>query len=215
MGAPPADQPASAPQRGVPLQALFEPRSIAVVGASTITEKAGYQMLATLRGFPGRLAAVNPSADRKSVGGLGVPVYAAPERAARAARALAADCRARFRVQARRRRPAVPAGRRLDRAAMDEDTAKTLLARWGVPVPERRVCTTRVDAHAALADLGGPLVAKVLDAAIAHKSDVGGVHAGIEDVAALDSALDAIDRAGTVRVTPDGPLALDALVVLR
>lgn len=44
------------------LDALFTPRSIAVVGASASPEKAGYRMMAALAGFPGRLYPVNPRA---------------------------------------------------------------------------------------------------------------------------------------------------------
>jgi acetyltransferase len=45
------------------LERLFHPRSIAVVGASTDASKAGSQALLSLKGFPGRLLAVNPKAD--------------------------------------------------------------------------------------------------------------------------------------------------------
>ncbi len=46
-----------------PLNRLFAPRSIAVVGASASPEKAGYQMLKSLAGFPGDLYPINPKAD--------------------------------------------------------------------------------------------------------------------------------------------------------
>ncbi|MCG8694619.1 MAG: CoA-binding protein, partial [Minwuiales bacterium] len=54
-----------------PLDRLFAPRSIAVVGASASPEKAGYQMLKSLAGFPGDLYPINPKADRI----LGFPAY--------------------------------------------------------------------------------------------------------------------------------------------
>jgi acetate---CoA ligase (ADP-forming) len=44
------------------LDRLLDPASIAVVGASTSPEKAGYQALLTLRGFGGRLFPINPGA---------------------------------------------------------------------------------------------------------------------------------------------------------
>jgi acetyltransferase len=47
---------------GARLARLLDPRSIAVVGASTAPEKAGYQALAALRGFGGRLFPINPGA---------------------------------------------------------------------------------------------------------------------------------------------------------
>lgn len=48
--------------RAANLIRLFNPQSIAVVGASTDLAKAGSQALLSLKGFPGRLMAVNPKA---------------------------------------------------------------------------------------------------------------------------------------------------------
>ncbi|MBM3485678.1 MAG: CoA-binding protein [Alphaproteobacteria bacterium] len=42
------------------LDRLFDPRSIAVIGASAAPEKAGYQFLASIAGFPGRVLPINP-----------------------------------------------------------------------------------------------------------------------------------------------------------
>ncbi|MDX9698744.1 MAG: acetate--CoA ligase family protein [Rhodocyclaceae bacterium] len=53
------------------LERLFNPRSIAVVGASTDPAKAGSQAMLSLRHFPGRLMAVNPKASEI----LGFPCY--------------------------------------------------------------------------------------------------------------------------------------------
>jgi acetate---CoA ligase (ADP-forming) len=53
------------------LDRLFNPRSIAVVGASNDAYKAGYQMVYALRHFPGALYPVNPRADEI----LGFKVY--------------------------------------------------------------------------------------------------------------------------------------------
>jgi acetyltransferase len=46
------------------LERLFSPSSVAVVGASSAPEKAGYQAVAALRTFPGEVFAINPKADR-------------------------------------------------------------------------------------------------------------------------------------------------------
>jgi acetyltransferase len=56
------------------------------------------------------------------------------------------------------------------------------------------VCADRAAARAAIAKLGAPVVVKVLDAAITHKTEVGGVQVNVRDDAALNAALDAIDR---------------------
>ena len=43
-----------------PLARLFDPRSIAIVGASTAPEKPGYQMVKAFKNFPGKIYPVNP-----------------------------------------------------------------------------------------------------------------------------------------------------------
>jgi acetyltransferase len=68
-----------------------------------------------------------------------------------------------------------------------------VLRATGVATPPGQRCPTRAAAHAALAALGGPVVVKVLDPAVGHKAEVGGVHTGVTDMAAMDAALDAID----------------------
>lgn len=55
------------------LDALFKPKSVAVIGASTVSGKLGHDILANLKhgGFPGPLYPVNPKAEEI----LGLPVY--------------------------------------------------------------------------------------------------------------------------------------------
>jgi acetate---CoA ligase (ADP-forming) len=134
---------------------------------------------------------------RQRLAEMGVPLYRTPERAARAMAALVDDGRARHRLAAARARPAAPlppeVAELLDAGPPDEHTAKAVLDALGVPTPERRVCPDRAAAHAALGELGGPVVVKVLDPAVAHKRAAGGVHLGVHGPAALDAALDAID----------------------
>lgn len=77
---------------------------------------------------------------------------------------------------------------------MDEDQAKRILEAAGLRTPRRRVCGSREQARAAAAELGPRVVVKVLDAAITHKTEVGGVHLGVEAGPALEAAMDAIDR---------------------
>ena len=139
----------------------------------------------------------------------GIPVFLAPDRAARAMAAMVAD--------ARRRAAAQPDGPRAAplgiatplTCAVDEDAAKTLVSAYGIPTPKRTVCRSRAEAEAARAAMAGPVAVKVLDPGILHKSDVGGVHVGIGTAAALEEALDAIERisnAGCLieAMAPDG-----------
>ena len=63
------------------LQRLFAPASVAVVGASTSPDKAGYQAVLALDGFPGEVFPINPKANEvlghrafASLGALARPV---------------------------------------------------------------------------------------------------------------------------------------------
>jgi acetyltransferase len=87
----------------------------------------------------------------------------------------------------------------------DEAEAKSVLDRLRITTPERRLCTGRDAAHRALDDFGGPVVVKVCDAAILHKSDVGGVHVGVGTHDRMDAALDALARLG------DGPVLVEKM----
>ena len=131
----------------------------------------------------------------------GVPVYLAPERGARAVRALAADARAAYRRGHRKELAPTalpPLGSEpLGSEPLDEAAAKDLLDAVGIRTPRRRACATRDEAHLAWMDLGRRVVVKVLDPALTHKSDIGGVHVGIDSPETLDIALDAIDRLRT------------------
>ena len=134
------------------------------------------------------------AAARDKLAAAGVPVLATPERCARAVAAIVRDAAQRARRPTGRARPAVssfaPAG------DWDEDLAKQLVADAGLAVPARVVCSTHDEAFAALGRLRPPLVAKILDPAIEHKSDLGGVRLGIRDVSELGAALTAIDALG-------------------
>lgn len=127
-----------------------------------------------------------------------VPVLTGPERGADAMRALVADATA----AARRLAAAAEAAGKATRPAgdatplhgpLDEDQAKRVLEQVGLRAPRRRVCASREQARAAVAELR-PAVVKVLDPAITHKTEVGGVHLGVEPGASLEAALDAVDR---------------------
>src|SRR5581483_11255083 len=73
-----------------------------------------------------------------------------------------------------------------------EHEGKRLLAWLGLGTPSRVACDNRADAHAALAELGGPVVVKMLEPVVLHKARVGGVRLGVRTADALDAALDAI-----------------------
>lgn len=125
----------------------------------------------------------------------GIPSYTSPDGAIAGVRALVADARVRALAATRRpggevAAPEVPAS-----GALDEDQAKTLLEQMNIRSVRRLTSTSRGQAHEALDQLEAPVVVKLLDATVLHKSDVGGVHLGIRTGAELDAALDRIDSA--------------------
>jgi acetate---CoA ligase (ADP-forming) len=160
-------------------------------------------------GVPGELPVVFGSSGpagtlderQRALARMAVPLYRTPERAARAMGALVEDGRAQHRMATVQARPASPlpptVGDLLGPGAgpPDEHTAKAVLDALGVPTPDRRVCDSKAAAHAALADLGAPVVVKLLDPDVPHKRAAGGVHLGVQTPYELDDALDAIDAA--------------------
>jgi acetyltransferase len=140
---------------------------------------------------------------REVVEAGGVPVLTGPERGAAAMRALVADATAAHRrAAATARNPATAAALVADPATagtrlvgpLDEDQAKRVLEAAGLRAPRRRVCGSREQARVAAAELGPAVVVKVLDPAVTHKTEVGGVHVGVEAGPGLEAALAAIDR---------------------
>lgn len=133
----------------------------------------------------------------------GVPVVTGPQALACALAAIVEDASIRPADGADGEAPAslaVPAPPALGAGPWDEAVAKDLLDRSGIATPARRVCLDRAAAHDALDALGGPVVVKVCDPAILHKSDVGGVRVGVAGHEALDAALDALAHLGSGRV---------------
>lgn len=129
---------------------------------------------------------------RRALSVVGVPLIAAPERAARAAVALCIDAESRHRLARAEVVPPRLAGL-VKGGVLDEHQAKVILEQAGLRTPRRVACATRDEARAALATLGAPVVVKVLDASVLHKTEVGGVQVGVHDQPALEEALEAID----------------------
>ena len=137
----------------------------------------------------------------------GIPVYEEATHATRAVAALAGFARS---FRERRARPDVPAPAALPAGPVNELAALDILAAAGVPtVPARHTRTAREAADAA-ADLGFPVVLKVLSADILHKSDIGGVRLGIADRAAAETAFDE-SLAASRAAEPDA--AIDGCIV--
>jgi acetate---CoA ligase (ADP-forming) len=149
---------------------------------------------------------------RQALRKLGVPALGGPSALTVAVAALVEDAHARARRGSDTPRPSLPVA--VPVRDLDEAEAKTLLGQLGIPTPPRRSCSDRAEAHRALLELPGPVVVKLLDATVTHKSDVGGVHLGIRDEAALDSALDALEALGATRflVESMAPAGVDLIL---
>jgi acetyltransferase len=156
------------------------------------------------------------AAARQALAAAGVAAYDGVAGAVAGVRALVDDARARA-ARAAAGSPvrlvvpeafAVPVG---------EDEGKRLLAWLGIDTPSRVACDDRVDAHTALAQLGGPVVVKMLEPVVLHKARVGGVRLGVRTGDELEAALDALDAAGARRylVEETAPPGLDLIVGAR
>jgi len=105
----------------------------------------------------------------------------------------------------------------------DEDQAKAVLEALGIRTPARVACESAEEAYVALDQLGGPVAVKILDAAVLHKTEIGGVHLGIRTRAELTEALEQLERAGVagslrprrVLVEAMAPAGVDLIVGAR
>ncbi|MGH3321600.1 MAG: acetate--CoA ligase family protein [Streptosporangiaceae bacterium] len=130
----------------------------------------------------------------------GVPAYGSPAAGVAAVRALVADARAAWRRKTMddmgEDSVAVARG---TAGPLDELETKELLASLGVTAPERRACSSHAEAYEALEALGGPVVVKILDPIVHHKTEIGGVRLGVRERADMAEALAALDAAGARR----------------
>ncbi len=122
----------------------------------------------------------------------GIHVAGSPEELAHAASVLALDAGLQARLVRESSQPA-PALAAPAHERRDEHAAKALLESLGIPAPRRVACRSHDEAHAAFRDLEKPVVVKVLAADVLHKTELGGVHLGVADSAALQRALEQID----------------------
>jgi acetate---CoA ligase (ADP-forming) len=191
--------------------ALHEPDAVDLVAAVQEAQVPGVPIVLGVGG-----TGPEPARIRRSLLAAGVVAAVDPRGVAAAAAALLADARARCPSTAP---PAVrrASGEHIGAGPFDEGQAKDLLSRLGIATPARHVCASRASAHAALAELASPAAVKLLDSAVLHKTDVGGVHLSVRTAADLDTALDALDSAGAVRylVEAMAPPGVDLVVGAR
>jgi acetate---CoA ligase (ADP-forming) len=83
----------------------------------------------------------------------------------------------------------IKAARAAGRTALDEVESKVILRAYGLPCAEEAVVEPGADVAQVATKLLFPLVAKLRSAEVLHKSDVGGVLAGLADIAATRAAV--------------------------
>lgn len=84
-----------------------------------------------------------------------------------------------------------------------ETEAKSMLARYGVPIPVERLVSTLEEARAAIVEVGLPLVMKIESPDILHKTEAGMVKLGLKTEAEAVAAFqDIMGRAGQMEPRP-------------
>jgi acyl-CoA synthetase (NDP forming) len=79
--------------------------------------------------------------------------------------------------------------RKQNRSALDEQAGKTLLAEFGVAVPQAVTVAGADEAGQKTKSLKFPVVVKVMSPDILHKSDAGGVKVGLQSAAEVEGAI--------------------------
>jgi len=89
--------------------------------------------------------------------------------------------------------------------ALDEHTAKQVLAAYGIPVTREEAAATAEQAVAAAERLGYPVVLKILSPEITHKTEAGGVKLGLNSPEEVREAFHQV-LASAARYRPDARL---------
>jgi acetyltransferase len=92
--------------------------------------------------------------------------------------------------------------RRQGRVLLTEVESKQVLSLYGIPTVETRAAASEDEAVRLAAELGFPVVLKVLSETITHKTDVGGVKLNLQDEAAVRSAYRAIESSVAEKAGP-------------
>ncbi|MDR3568277.1 MAG: acetate--CoA ligase family protein [Syntrophobacteraceae bacterium] len=153
----------------------------------------------------------------KELCAIDVAVFRSPDQAAVAAWALTQDSRAYYRKKRQNLRARSAIASDTLRVSPDEAEAKLLLRKMGIDTPIFVVCESHAEAVWSFRKMKKPCVAKILSAAIAHKTEVGGVHFPIQTEEQLLDALrkiDAIEVPGKTKylVEEMAPAGLEIIV---
>lgn len=138
----------------------------------------------------------------------GVPFFRSPDRALRAMAQVAGH--GRLLAAPRPPAPEIAAAPPSAGGTLAEYRGKAYLATLGVPVPPSGLARSLTEARAIAERLGYPVVLKAQSAELPHKTEAGGVIAGIDGPAALDQAWSRLDE-NVRRARPE--LTLDGVLV--
>ena len=86
------------------------------------------------------------------------------------------------------------------RTLLTEYESKKVLAAYGIPITDTEIATTPDEAVKAAAQIGYPVVAKLLSRTVTHKTDVGGVALNLRNSDAVREAFDRIQASVAERV---------------
>lgn len=191
----------------VAIYALTEP----VLDLPGAVAEAGIDVPVVL-GMDGPLESIGVA--RADAAAQGLPLLTGPASLSWAVAALVADARSRAATAADEAAPDITVHAH---GPWDEVRSKELLETLGISTPDRRVVETTDAAHAALAELGAPVAVKIVDAAVLHKTEIGGVHLGIRTADELDDAMTALRGIGASRFLIErmAPHGVDLVVSVR
>ena len=150
-----------------------------------------------------------PDTYRQALESLAIPYFPTAERAIRAVARL---CAAVSHAPLAPVEPAALGGASLPSGMIPEYRAKAALGALGVPFPAGAFVRTLEEALQAADALGYPVALKAQSAALAHKSDAGGVRLDLRDHSSLTAGWQAL-HADLARHRPG--LALDGVLVER
>jgi acetyltransferase len=174
--------------------ALYEPKAVDLAAAGIAGRLDGVPLVV---GVGGTAAAAGET--RAALLEAGIATAADSCGVAAAAAALLTDAQAQHRrVSAEVRKDRLMPC--CDAESFDEAQAKDVVDQLGISTMPRRVCGDRLEAQAALKELGPPVAVKLLDAEIFHKTEIGGVHLNVRTPDELDGAVEALGRVGAKRL---------------
>jgi acetyltransferase len=197
-----------------PLGIRQEDVAEAIVSVASGSQKPVLAVLMGREGLPQGMAELNAA---------GIPAYRFPESAARSLGALYRYRRwldrpvgrvAEFAVDREAVAGILDHAKADGRAKLTEMEVMRVLEAYGIPVAPYRVARTAEEAAAAAEAIGWPVVMKVLSPRIIHKSDVGGVIAGVEDEDALRTAFHTLTTEVPARAGIDAA-AVEGVLVQR